>query len=153
MSKPVLLSLNDAAESILGWKGRFRGKKLLRKVLAKEKRTGRELASRARARNGKVGYLVTSAMIRAEFPELLIPSAEGIALEVRAKLDAINTQIERMVEESVAKHMDSCLSQSSRQRVELNSIKNETRVSIDEIFDRIGTIEKMLGRLTGHLSS
>lgn len=136
------LTLNHAAEHVLGWKGRFRGKKLLRKVLAKEKRIGRELAIRDKSRNGRTGYFVTAGMLRDEFPELLIPTAEGVARDVKIRLDALMVDIEQMVHDSVAKHLNSCVLQNRDTKIELGRLREYTESNIRSISRQIEDMVK-----------
>jgi len=118
-------SPSDAADAVLGWKGRFRGKRLIRKVLAKEKRTGRQIFKRSVAPNGRTAYLITRAVIANEFPDLLKPTVESLMNDIRLRMDELENSISKTVATEVNKHMSSCVRQNSLLRVELKRLSDD----------------------------
>jgi hypothetical protein len=107
------VSLAEAAQAA-GFKGERRAasKRLQRLILAKERRTGRELMLRLRGPHGRVRFRVSMWVLRRRMPELFDPATEAEKAirnlirtemqEVRAQMDHVTEDVE-VFKRSVAK--------------------------------------------------
>jgi hypothetical protein len=116
-------------------------------VLAKEKKLGKEIATRSKSRNGRTGYFVTAKMLRDEFPELLIPTAEGVARDVKIRMDAMVADLDQKVQETVSGHLDSCLTQNRDLKIEVSRLRDYTERNIRSLSAQIeGLCERLKNR-------
>jgi len=146
MADFVLLSPADAAESILGWKGKFRGKKLIRKVKSKEKRIGRQIAKRKPGRNGVEQYQLTEDILRKEMPELFEISGISLAKEIRSHVDAMDASLCSKIDEAVSERASAFISANLSTRVDMRRLETELRARCDTLESRIVDLSRKIGR-------
>lgn len=126
-------SPDKAAGLLLGWKGKYKGKKLLRKILQKEKLTGRQIAKRSPGRNGRESHLLSEDVLRGEFPELFLSSPSDIATELRTRLHTMAST----VSENVSTRVDERVSLHSKQIAGLLASNGQLRELINSEFANI----------------
>lgn len=141
MTEERAYSPADAAESVLGWKGRYRGKRLIRKVLAKEKKSGREIFKRSPLPNGKSAYSITKPVLTKEFPELLKPTVDSLLQGVLERFDELEKKLNKIILVEVNKHMSSCIKQNSLLRVDLKHATDDLESRIAKLCSKIAALE------------
>lgn len=139
-------SMDEAADALLGWKGRNRGRKLRRLVLRKEKEEGREIA----IRNGSTGgthwawMQVTESMMRLHFPELFQPAMDALAQEIHRRIDDLKTTLGAEIDERIAPQVQVLRSQHKGLAKELARLAEGTNDGFSRIERRFERIEGIL---------
>lgn len=142
MSDDLPMSPSVAADKLLSWKGRFRGKKLLRRILAHEKLTGREIAKRVPRSNGMMCYLITKSKLIAELPELFDSSVDTIANQVHARIDSIGETVSLLVDEAVSHRLSAIESLLTNLRSASDRERTCRENAVRELSKRINVLEK-----------
>lgn len=141
MTEEKEYSPSDAAEEVLGWKGRYRGKRLIRKVLAKEKKLGREIFKRTQSPNGRMAYSITKSALTKEFHELLKPTVDSVLHGVLERLDELEKKLNKIILVEVNRHMSSCIKQNSLLRVDLKHATDGLESRISTLNAKIASLE------------
>lgn len=127
------MSPDEAAESLLGWTGKRRGRKLMRWVLKAEKRLGHEIAMRVRDAGKGTRYRLTEPTLRLHLPELFAPQVDSLAAELSAKIESLRATIGVTVDERMAPQVQKIRSEHSR----LCSDVMKLTTSVEDGFGRL----------------
>jgi hypothetical protein len=130
---------NEAAEKILGWTGKWRGKQLMRLVFRKEKAEKREIALRFKGEQ-RTRYKLTEPMLQLHFPEFFVPRVDALAEELSKRIDELRATVGATVDERMAPQI---------QKIRFDHSKLETAVCrlASTTNEGFGRIERRLVKL------
>lgn len=138
------LSPEEAADQILAWKGRQRGRRLLRLVLRKEQVERRQIAVRGPGVGNGVRYQLTEAMLRLHFPELFQPHVDALAQELCRRIDELRSTIGAEVDERMAPQVQQLRAANDRLTENVTRLTRSTDDGFRRVERRIGKIEDQL---------
>jgi hypothetical protein len=136
------LTPDEAADEVLGWTGRYRGQKLLRLVLRKEKSEKREIAVRGPGTGNGLRYYLTDAMLRLHFPELFAPQVATLAVELCRRIDQLKATIGAEVDERVAPQVQQLRAAHTQLTGDVVRLAQSTNDGFQRIERRITKIEQ-----------
>jgi hypothetical protein len=135
------LTPEEAADKILGWTGRRRGRRLIALVLRKERVEQREIAIRGPGSGNGIRYGLTEPMLRLHFPELFAPQIDALAVELRRRVDQLKATIGAEVDERMAPQVQQLRSAHERLTSEVTRLATSTNDGFQRLERRIGKIE------------
>lgn len=102
---PRYLALDQGAE-LLGWVGSKRSERLLRVIVAKERRLGREIVPRLGGSGSGVRYGLTEQILRRHFAELFMSTPDELMKRLGPALGRLDERIEVIVDERLAPQIE-----------------------------------------------
>lgn len=94
-------SMDEAASKFFSWTGKYKGRKLRRKIASVEAKTGRVIMTKTREPNNAAKYWVTEESLRSELPELFKTVTVDAVKELSLVIDGIRMRIDSIVESRI----------------------------------------------------
>lgn len=137
-------STRDAAEKLLGWKGKHRGKRLSRVIIKQEKKLGFQFAKRVPSRTGKPWLEIDEKSLRLYLPNLFEVSQIELATEMRSKLDAICESIPDQIASQIDERIHTGQRHATGILSEIRKIESGIMLEVDRLSRRIDAIERKI---------
>jgi len=137
-------STRDAAEKLLGWKGRLRGKRLSRVIVKQEKKLGFQFAKRVPSHTGKSWLRVDEKSLRLYLPNLFDASPIELANEIRAKIDVLNESIPEQIASQIDERIHTGQRHATNIMAEIKRVESGIMNEVDRLSRRIDTIERRI---------
>jgi hypothetical protein len=102
---PRYLTLDQGAE-LLGWVGSKRSERLLRVIVSKERRLGREIVPRLGGSRNGVRYGLTEQILRRNFAEMFMSTPDELIQRLGPALGRLDERIEVIVDERLAPQIE-----------------------------------------------
>lgn len=99
------LTLDQGAE-LLGWVGSKRSERLLRVIVAREKRLGREIVPRNGGSRNGVRYGLTEQILKRHFAEMFMTTPDELVQRLGPALGRLDERIEVIVDERIAPQVE-----------------------------------------------
>lgn len=132
---------DEAAERILGWKGKRRGVKLMRWIRSKERACGHEIAIRTAGVGRGARYGITEPMLRLHLPELFAPQIDSLAQELSKKIDQLKATIGATVDERMAPQVQKLQADHQYLTAQVTRLTTSTDDGFTRIESRLRKLE------------
>jgi hypothetical protein len=138
------LTPDEAAEELLGWTGKRKGRALMRFVFRKEKAENREIAIRVQGEK-QTRYKLTEPMLQLHLPELFSPHIEALAQELCRRIDDVRSTIGAEIDERMAPQIRQIRSSHQKLTSEVSRLAHTTNTGFSRLERRIGELERKSG--------
>lgn len=136
-----LLTPDEAAETCLRWTGKRRGRRLMRLVLAKERKEGREIAVRLAGTGTGTRYRLTESMLHLHLPELFESDISTLATLLSKRLDDLRSTLGAEVDERMAPQIESVRAEHNRLASRVTTLVTSTEDGFKRFHRRIRRLE------------
>lgn len=136
----ALLTWNQAAKA-LGWTGKAAGRRLKRAVLARERQTGKRIATRLGSER-RPDYRVTIGAIRRHLPELRPSKVDDLRERFGEYLASIDTRMSDSIAHHVAEYVEPRLDELWQRDEEIAERVNDLGLRVKLIADRMPTNDR-----------
>lgn len=138
------LTPDEAAEELLGWTGKRRGRALMRAIFRKEKAENREIAIRVHGEK-QTRYKLTEPMLQLHLPELFSPHIESLARELCRRIDDMKSTIGAEIDERVAPQVQQIRANHQKLTTEVSRLAHATSTGFGRFERRISELERKIG--------
>lgn len=135
-------STKEAAEKLLGWKGKHRGQKLRREILRREKQLGFRFATRVAGRNHLEWLEIDEPRLREHLPNLFEVSQIELAGEIRAKFASLQESIEEQIATQIDERIKNGQRHASNIMTEIRRVETGIMFEVSRLDRRIDKIER-----------
>jgi hypothetical protein len=137
-----LYSPREAAECLLGWKGKRCGQKLLRAIVRRERQLGFRFAKRVHGRNNLEWIEIDEPTLREQLPNLFEISQVELANEIREKFKLLQESIKEQIDSQIDDRVKNGQRHASNVMSELRKTETGLAAEISRLARRIDKIER-----------